>query len=98
MGQIKGFCGSGEFLVFSSEKEFLFGAGKPLFFDKCWFRFLSEASWETVSFAFICFIFLCYGLFFKKKKNLFYPYSFRKNTKKKNDLWGDFLVIVRWIT
>ena len=40
-----------------SQKEFLFGAMKPLFFGMHRFHFLSEVSGETVTFAFIYLIF-----------------------------------------
>ena len=45
-------------MVKASEKEFLFGTRKPFFLGMCQFCFLSEASWETVTFAFIYFIFI----------------------------------------
>ena len=37
------------------EEEFLFNARKLFFLDMHWFHFLSEASWETITFAFIYF-------------------------------------------
>ena len=40
-------------MIKASEEEFLFGAGKPLFLSIRRFHFLSEATWETVTYAFI---------------------------------------------
>ena len=45
-------------VVKASEKEFLFVARKPLFLGMHRFRFLSEASWETVTFVFNYFFML----------------------------------------
>ena len=46
-----------------SVRAFLFGAWKPLFLGMRQLRFLSEASWETVTFVSIHFTFLNYCLF-----------------------------------
>ena len=44
----------------ASEVEFLFSSRKPVFLGTRRFRFQSEISWKTVTFAFIYLIFLCY--------------------------------------
>ena len=49
--------------VEESLRGFLFGAWKAIFLGMRRLRFLSEDSWETVTFAFFI-LFLCYCLFY----------------------------------
>ena len=54
----------------TSEKEFPFGARKPIFLGVHRFRFLSRAFWKTVTFVFIYFFLMLSFLF------IFSPYLF----------------------